>query len=137
MAKIGRPTIITPETIATLEEAFSNGASDKEAIFLANISSATFYNYCKEHPDFLERKEALKDMVKYQARKNIKEAIVGGDKLTSQWYLERKVKEEFAQRSEVTGKDGKDLIPNEETRNKAHNAIKDFIGGDTTERDTD
>lgn len=136
MAKIGRPTIVTPETIATLEDAFSNGASDREAIFLANISSATFYNYCKEHPDFLERKEALKDMIKYQARLNVKKAISDNDKQVSQWYLERKVKEEFAQRSEVTGKDGKDLIPDEETRNKAHNAIKDFIGGDTTERDT-
>lgn len=137
MAKIGRPTIITPETIAKLEEAFLVGASDKEACLIANIAPSTLYNYCQEHKDFLERKEELKEMVKYKARKNISDAIDEGDKQLSQWYLERKVKEEFAQRSEVTGKDGKDLIPDEETRNKAHNAIKDFIGGDITERDTD
>ena len=29
----------------------------------------------------------------------------------AQWFLERKVKNEFASRSELTGKDGKDLIP--------------------------
>lgn len=137
MADLGRPKIITPEIKAILEEAFLVGASDKEACLIADIAPSTLYNYCTEHEDFLERKEELKEMVKYKARKNISEAIDNGNKSLSQWYLERKAKEEFAQRSEVTGKDGKDLIPDEETRNKAHNAIKDFIGGDTTERDTD
>lgn len=106
MADVGRPTVMTPETIAKLEEAFLNGATDKEAIFQANISSATFYNYCEKNPDFLERKEALKDQVKYRARRNIVKAIEEGDKTLSQWYLERKVKGEFAQRTENTGAEG-------------------------------
>jgi len=106
MAKDGRPTVMTPETIAKLEEAFLNGASDKEAIFQANIGSSTFYEYCKENPNFAERKEDLKDQVKYRARKNIVQAIEGGDKTLSQWYLERKVKEEFSPRVEQTGKEG-------------------------------
>lgn len=106
MADIGRPTVMTPETIAKLEEAFLNGATDKEAIFQANISSATFYNYCEKNPDFVERKEALKDQVKYRARRNIVKAIEEGDKTLSQWYLERKVKGEFAQRTENTGAEG-------------------------------
>jgi hypothetical protein len=104
--EVGRPTIMTPETISKLEEAFLNGASDKEAIFLANISSSTFYAYCQDNPDFSERKEALKDMVKYQARQNIVNAINNGDKPLSQWYLERKAKSEFAQRQEHTGEEG-------------------------------
>jgi hypothetical protein len=97
----GRPTVMTPETISKLEEAFSVGATDKEAIFLANISSATFYAYCKEHPEFSERKEALKDMPKYRARKNIVNKINDGDVPVSQWYAERKAKEEFSNRTDL------------------------------------
>lgn len=119
MADIGRPTVMTPETINKLEEAFSNGASDKEAIFLANISSATFYAYCQENPDFSERKEALKDMIKYKARMNIARAVETGDRPMSQWYLERKVKEEFSPRGELTGALGVDLIPNNSAEIKA------------------
>lgn len=101
MEDVGRPTVMTEETIRILEEAFSNGATDKEAIFLANISSSTFYAYCKEYPEFSERKESLKDMPKYQARKNIVKKINDGDVTTSQWYAERKMKEEFSNRTDL------------------------------------
>lgn len=97
---------MTEAVLLKLEEAFLNGATDKEAIFQANISSSTFYKYCEENPEFLERKEALKDQVKYRARRNIVKAIEEGDKTLSQWYLERKVKGEFAQRTENTGPEG-------------------------------
>lgn len=106
---------MSPETISLLEGAFLNGASDREAIFQANISSATFYSYCKDNPDFSERKEHLKDQVKYRARRNIAEAIAEGDKPLSQWYLERKSKDEFSLRTEQTGKDGIALIPESKT----------------------
>jgi predicted DNA-binding protein YlxM (UPF0122 family) len=101
MADIGRPTVMTPEVLVKLEEAFSIGATDKEAIFLANISKDAFYDYCKLHPEFAERKEALKDMPKYQARKNIVDKIKAGDVATSQWYAERKAKEEFSNRTDL------------------------------------
>lgn len=101
MEEVGRPTVMTEETLYKLEEAFSNGATDKEAIFLAKISSAAFYNYCKAHPEFVERKEALKDMPKYKARKNIVKKIEEGDVPVSQWYAERKIKEEFSNRTDL------------------------------------
>jgi hypothetical protein len=128
MAERGRPTVMTSENIAKLEEAFLNGATDKEAMFIADISSSTFYDYCKENPEFAERKEALKDMVKYRARQNIVSAINDGDKTLSQWYLERKAKDEFSQRTEQTGKDGKDLVPDTsgEVRELA-NKFDDFL----------
>jgi ACT domain-containing protein len=111
MAVTGRPTVMTPETLDKLEEAFSNGATDQEAIFLANISKSTFYDYCQANPEFSERTDSLKEMVKYQARKNVVERIREGDIAQSNWYLERKAKNEFSTRQENTGADGKDLIP--------------------------
>jgi hypothetical protein len=107
---IGRPTVMTPEIIALLEEAFLIGASDKEACFKANIGTTTLYDYCKENPDFAERKEELKEAVKYRARYNIAKAINEGDKALSQWYAERKMKDEFSSRTETTGKDGAPLV---------------------------
>ena len=98
---MARPTVMTPETIDKLEQAFLNGASDKEAIFQAGISESTFYDYYKGNSEFSERKEGLKSQVKYRARKNVVDAINDGDKTLSQWYLERKVKEEFSQKTEV------------------------------------
>lgn len=102
----GRPTVITPETIDKLEEAFSNGATDLEACFIAGISKSTLYDYCKEDTVFSERKEALKEMVKYQARKNVVTSINKGDIAQSNWYLERKAKDEFSNRTEHTGNEG-------------------------------
>ena len=107
---IGRPTVITPEIIDRLEEAFSNGATDLEACFFAKIGKTTLYEYCKDNQDFSERKEALKEMVKYQARKNVIDKIRDGDIAQSNWYLERKAKSEFSTRTELTGDDGKDLF---------------------------
>lgn len=110
MADVGRPTVMTEEVIRKLEDAFLIGATDREAIFKANISSTSFYEYCKEHPEFTERIEMLRDMPKYRARVNINDALGTGDKAISQWYLERKAKSEFAQRTEQTGAEGKDLV---------------------------
>ena len=109
--KGGRPTLMTKETIALLEIAYSNDATDLEACFIAEISPPTLYSYQEKHPAFIERKRALKAMIKYQAKSNIKKTIemeLGCD--TSKWYLERKGKNEgFNSRTELTGADGKDL----------------------------
>lgn len=105
----GRPTKMTPEIIRILEEAFIVGANDVEACFQAGITKTTLYEYCKDHPDFSDRKEALKEMPKYRAKKNIAKALDDGDKYYSAWYLDRKAKDEFSTRSEITGKDGEPI----------------------------
>lgn len=120
--KEGRPTVMDEMTLYKLEGAFADGASDEMACFLANISEATMYNYQKEHPEFLERKRFLKDQVKFQAKKNIREKIANGDIETSKWFAERKMKDEgFSVRTEITGADGKDLISREEVERRIKN----------------
>jgi hypothetical protein len=92
---------MTPETIAKLEEGFVMGFTDREASLYADIAPATLYDYCKLNPDFAERKELLKEQLKIRAKINITEAITAKDKLLSQWYLERRAKDEFSPKSEV------------------------------------
>ena len=105
MAEVGRPTVMTKEVIAKLEDAFSNGATDLQACFLANISKDSLYRYIQEHPEFSDRKEALKDMIAYQAKLKIKHDLETelGSK-TAQWYLERK-DNSFKQKQDITTND--------------------------------
>lgn len=105
----GRPTVVTDEVIQKLEEAFLNGASDRQACFLANIADGTLYNYIKENKEFGERKELLKQQTTYLAKMVVNSAIKANDKEISKWYLERKNKDEFSLRNELTGANGDQL----------------------------
>lgn len=98
---VGRPTVITDATLAKLEIAFSLGASDKEACKLANINPSTLYKYQERCPEFVERKAELKDMVTWQAKYNIAEAVIDKKDLNwSAWWAERKARGEFGTRTE-------------------------------------
>src|SRR3990167_6642124 len=93
MSEGGRPTVFTPETLQKLDFAFSQGLSDREACLFANISPSGLYGYCKENPEYSERKELLKDEVKMVAKINIAKSIKEDKKEdTSRWYLERRDK---------------------------------------------
>jgi len=107
--KGGRPPIMTDDTIKKLEEVFALGGSDSEACFYANISKQTLYNYQKEHPEFVDRKEALKEKPILKARQTVVKAL--DDPKDAQWFLERKRKDEFSLRSELTGPEGELLSP--------------------------
>lgn len=101
---------MTPETIQKLEEVFALGGTDLEACHYADISKSTLYNYQEENPDFVERKEKLKEMPVLKARKTIVTALD-----TPQYaleYLKRKKKDEFSERSEHTGADGSSISIN-------------------------
>jgi hypothetical protein len=110
---VGRPTVMTPDVVNKLEQAFSLGATDVEACFYAGISKQTLYDYQAKHPEYTDRKAALKDKLILKARTVIAQSMEAGDKQTAQWYLERKKKDEFSARSEQTGADGQPLNPND------------------------
>ncbi len=98
--KGGRPTLMTPETVKKLEEAFANGATDVQACFYANISKQTLYNYQEKHPEFVGRKEGLKAQLGLIAKNQVAKAIKSGDVNKAAWYLERKEKDEFSLKTE-------------------------------------
>ena len=91
----GRPTVLTPEVIRILEEAFLIGCTDEEACFKANIATTPFYEYQKAHPEFKERKEALKQSPFYTARKTVVDNLTEDADFALK-YLERKKKDEFS-----------------------------------------
>lgn len=107
--KVGRPTAIDANILAKLRDAFSYAATDEEACQQANISPATLYRYIEENPEFWEEKERLKNMPNFTAKKVIISQIQEWDEKSAQWWLERKAKNEFSTRSEITGKDGENI----------------------------
>lgn len=100
LEKVGRKTVMTPEVITKLEQAFSIGCSDDEACIYADISRMTLHRYQKENPDFCDRKELLKKKLVLKARTNIASKINEGDIDVSKWYAERKAKDEFSTKVE-------------------------------------
>lgn len=105
---MSRPTVMTPEVIAKLEEAFMWGCSDIEACLNADIAPATLYLYQDKNPQFIERKAALKETPILKARKAVVERL-SRDADLSLKYLERKKKAEFSLRQEVTGEEGEPI----------------------------
>lgn len=99
--KAGRPTVVTQEAINKLEMAFSLGCSDNEACLFADISRQALYRYQRAHPEFIERKELLKDKLVFKARSVVANALNSGDSDIAKWYLERKRKDEFSTKQNV------------------------------------
>ena len=71
----GSPTVMTPEKIAKLEQAFAYGCTDAEACLFADISKQSLYDYQKKVPEFVDRKEQLKNKPFLIARKSIIEGM--------------------------------------------------------------
>lgn len=100
--KTGRPSVMNSDVLRKLEFAFAHGLSDREACLLAGIGESTLYDYCKQHAEFSEKKDLLKNQPKMMAKLVIFNALERGDIKAAQWYLERKDKEEFSTKPERT-----------------------------------
>lgn len=113
---MARPQEWNDEIVRKLEEVFALDGTVSEACFYAGISRPTYYTYVNEkaedgtpEKELFNRFESLRERPILKARQTIVKSLDEPD--NAKWYLERKRKNEFAQRSEVTGKDGKDFIP--------------------------
>ena len=101
-SRAGRPTIMTPETIQKLEAAFAGAKTDQQACIIANISMATLHNFQNANPEFIERKKLLRQTVGIYAINNmIDEIKTKKNVAVSQWWLERKHKDEFSVKVET------------------------------------
>lgn len=101
----GRPTVMTDETIAKLEDAFAWGCSDTEACCYADIAPSTLYRYQESHEGFSERKEVLKNSVKMRAKRVISASIDANDLASAHKVIDRAEGKRLA----LTGADGGDL----------------------------
>ena len=101
----GRPTKMTLETIKKLEEAFSLDCTVDEACFYAWISHVTYHAFINKNKEYLNRFKALKNRPVLLARQSVVKNMQADWNLALK-YLERKRKDEFSPRQEVTWEDG-------------------------------
>lgn len=105
--KVGRPTKMTPEVVTKLEEVFALDGTVEEACFYAGISRNAYYEWIKAKPELNDRFEELRQRPFLKARQTIVKNLDQPEH--AKWYMERKKKLEFAQRNEMTGKNGEAL----------------------------
>lgn len=98
----GRPAVVTPLVVGKLEMAFAKGMNKTEACRFAGISRDALYEYIKAHPEFTDRIEVLQSHPSMKAKINIADRIEKGDIELSQWYLERRNRDEFSLKQEVS-----------------------------------
>lgn len=99
LLKRGRKSVITPEILAKLEQAFKLGECDEDACDYAGIGTTALYNYQISHPDFTEQKRAWKKNPTHKARLTMFRNL--DDPKWASWWLERKEKDEFSTMQKV------------------------------------
>jgi hypothetical protein len=106
---VGRPTLMTESTIAKLKEGFAQGFSVRNACIWADIGQDTYYDYCKKFPEFSDQCKTLQQKPLIKSILVINKALNEGDVSTAKWYAERKAKDEFSLRNELTGENGEPI----------------------------
>lgn len=107
MSKTGRPTDKTEENIRKIEEAAALDCSIEEMALYANVHRATIYRWLAEDKEFSDRIETLRATPFLKARRTIEKSLDNPQYAFE--YMKRKKKNEFSERLEQTGADGKDL----------------------------
>ena len=105
----GRPTVWTDEVFNRLKTAWSMGCTDHEAAHFAEISPSILYDRLSKDKEFSDKRDRWKSHPVLKAKATIVQNL--NEPQTAKWYLERKARDEFGQRTEITGANGKDLMP--------------------------
>lgn len=106
--KKGRPSKITAEIVAKLEQAYKIGANDTEACLHAGIDRTTLFRYEQSNPDFSNKKAEWKRNPILKAKHTIYKNL--DDPSVAKWLLERK-DDEYKNKQELSG--NVNVIPTE------------------------
>ena len=113
--KTGRPETITPEIEDKMIGFFKMGLNDEEVCEQTGVAPSVLYSHQNRHKEFLERKRLAKTNLVANARRELFAGLRSKDEKirvdTAKWILERRAKNEFSTRQEITGADGESLIP--------------------------
>lgn len=82
--------------VQSLKPYFKLNYSVKKACTLAQFPDSTFYKWVEDDPDLGARIRAWQGIVSAKARENIATAIVEGNITQSNWWAERRERDEFS-----------------------------------------
>ena len=99
--KAGRPRVDIDDYFTKIQPFLQLGYKLYKACLYAGVPYMTVLDYYNAHDDFREIVERERLLVNTIARKNLVQAIKGGDLETSKDWLETQEKEDFTKRQEV------------------------------------
>lgn len=106
----GAPSLMDdPKIQADLLVAAALGANNEACCAYAKVSTSTFYSYITDHPEFSEQMEQKKNEPYLAALQSVVRSMQEDPKLALK-FLERRHKDEFSLRREMTGADGAKLF---------------------------
>ena len=108
--KMGRPTEMTEDRVRKLEIGFARGYNDTECCKYADISRDTYYRWIRENEDFSDRMELAKCDLNIKAKNNIADEIEKGNIEISKWHLERRARDEYSVKQNVTADLSGDVV---------------------------
>lgn len=103
----GKPTVVTTDVVALLISAFQDGLNVTQACWQAGIGRDAYYDRYNVDPEFADKMDRAREFPSMNSRKGIVKAIKNGDVHSMKWWLERRSKDEFSTRQEVTGRGGR------------------------------
>jgi len=121
MAEVGRPSELTEDCLLNIRQGILDGRTLKDIANICGIAEQTIYDWtCKNYKDLNSKIEGWRrDRKILLASKNIEEILImdkeDKDKLkviqdTSKFVLETLDRDTYSKRSELTGKDGGNLV---------------------------
>jgi len=112
--RTGRKTKRTPEVEKIITDALSLGLSVEDACAYARISRETFYVWCREFSDFSDAVTRAESLLIMRASARLQKEVNApdGDWKAALEVLKRRRRNEWSDRTEVTGKDGGDISIN-------------------------
>jgi len=117
------------DTLTLLRQAAGIDCTWAECAFYAKISEKTLYEWFNDGEDgakLREELEALRNKPVLLARQTVANKI-SESYSNAMDYLSRKRKDEFSGRQELTGAGGRDLIPQQEEKEAAQEAITAYL----------
>lgn len=99
----------SPDKVAEICKTLETGMTIDDTCILCGISDSVFYEWIKERPDFAD------SVKRAQARNKQRSAVIiqkaaNTSWQAAAWWLERKYRDEYAKREEVTGAGGSGLF---------------------------
>lgn len=114
MAKRGRRTKYTPQTVEKLTQAIRLGATNGLACAYAGITEATFYSWQNEYPEFFESIKLAEGTGALGWLAKIEKAANDGNWQAAAWKLERRYPQLY----------GKQVIQHDDWRSEAVEGLR-------------
>ncbi len=109
--RMGRKPIITPEVCQNLTKILELGHSITLACQYAQISRDSYYKYVKKDQEFSDKMERAKNYLLIEASSVIAKQIIKNKNVKiAQWYLEKKLPDDFGIKKEIPEEEKKKII---------------------------